>query len=438
MASDNRVIDLTLRTNTSRFAQRSFSSVLVASVSNLLPENVFSVNQLLDLPEDTEGTDIYKAVQMAFAQDRPLGYINVGKIVPSVSTLVVGEGTPSLKIDGELITANTPALLVTALETKLGEGFTVELEEDEVTITITDTNRKGFFMSSLSNISASFDVTGDFTNDLEKMKRNSDFFGFALADHKTDTNIVLTAQFAEESKRQFFVSRGDANIKEVGSSDILSQLKALSYDYTNFMFSEYDYADVAFMSQGYSVAVGSDNFANMTLSGIKASDLTENEYQRITAKNGNTFETIHNVSLTQNGISVSGEHIDVIRDACNLYDDIQTELMATITNTKIHFTNDGIMTITEALAKVLDAYVANGFIAEEEITSDGNTNKSYTIQAPRAENISQNDKAQGILRNVNFQCRLAGAINRIVLVGSLSYANLYNGSVAVSAYLRSA
>ena len=50
--------------------------------------------------------------------------------------------------------------------------------------------------------------------------------------------------------------------------------------------------------------------------------------------------------------------------------------------------------------------------------------------------ISDNDKKSGVLRDVNFQARLAGAINKIVLVGSLSYSNLLNGSISVSAYLK--
>lgn len=434
MASDNRIIDLTIKTNTSRFAQRSFSSVLVASVSNLLPENVFSVNSMLEMPEATRNTDIYKAVEMAFEQDRPLGYVNVGKIVPDTTLLALGSAPFSVKVNGEEVEGNTKSAFVTALTAKLGDGFTVA--EDEDVVTITDTNRKGFYLSDLSNMTATFEITSDFTADLEKLKAQSDFFGFALADHKTNDNIMICADFAEASKRQFFVSRGDADIKEVVTTDILSQLKAKAYDYTNFMFSEDNYADVAFMSQGYSVAVGSDNFANMTLAGITPSLLTENEYQHITAKNGNTYETIHNVSLTQNGVSVSGEHIDVVRDSCNLYDDIQTSLMDAITNTKISFTNEGILTITEALAKVLDEYVENGFIAKEEITADGQVNRSYIIQAPRAESVSAQDRNAGILRNVNFQARLAGAINKMVLVGSLSYANLYDGSVSVSAYIK--
>ena len=434
MASDNRIIDLTIRTNTSRFAQRSFSSVLVASVSNLLPQNVFSVNSMLEMPEATRNTDIYKAVEIAFEQDRPLGYVNVGKIVPDVTALILGSTPYSVKINGEEVSGNTKSAFVTALTTKLGEGFTVA--EDEGVVTITDTNRTGFYLSDLVDMTATFEITSDFTADLERFRVQSDFFGFVLADHKTNDNIMICADFAEANKRQFFVSRGDADIKEVVTTDILSLLKAKAYNYTNFMFSEDNYADVAFMSQGYSVQVGSDNFANMTLAGITPSLLTENEYQHITAKNGNTYETIHNVSLTQNGVSVSGEHIDVVRDSCNLYDDIQTSLMSTITNTKISFTNEGILTITEALAKVLDVYVENGFIAKEEITADGKVNRSYIIQAPRAESVPVQDRNAGILHNVNFQARLAGAINKMVLIGSLSYANLYDGSVSVSAYIK--
>ena len=129
MASDNRIIDLTIKTNTSRFAQRSFSSVLVASVSNLLPQNVFSVNSMLEMPEATKDTDIYKAVEIAFEQDRPLGYVNVGKIIPNKTSLTLGNTPYSVKVNGEVVEGNAKNNFVSALTAKLGEGF--EVTENE-------------------------------------------------------------------------------------------------------------------------------------------------------------------------------------------------------------------------------------------------------------------------------------------------------------------
>ena len=109
----------------------------------------------------------------------------------------------------------------------------------------------------------------------------------------------------------------------------------------------------------------------MTLSGVETDALTESEYNELTKNNVNTYETIHNVNLTQNGVVSSGEYIDIIRDSCSLYDELMANLLGVLVNNKIPYTDDGIMTITEAIAKTLDEDVNNGFIAKTETNSDG-------------------------------------------------------------------
>ena len=185
------------------------------------------------------------------------------------------------------------------------------------------------------------------------------------------------------------------------------------------------------MAKGFSYGIGSCNFANMTLSGVETDALTESEYNALTKNNVNTYETIHNVNLTQNGVVASGEYIDIIRDSCSLYDELMTNLLGVLVNNKIPYTDDGIMTITEAIAKTLDKYVDNGFISKTETNGDGTTNKSYTIQAPRASSIPQNEKATRKLKGVKFQARIAGAVNHISMVGTISYSNIDSGSVSL-------
>ena len=447
MASDNRIIDLTINLNTSRFSQRSFSSVMVLSVNNYMDKAVSTVNQLTDLPSVASGSPLYKAVNIAFAQDKPLGYVNIGRLIPTKTTLTLPAELEAGKSYGVFIAgqpcmfmatsestmADATSSLVTAISALL-PNCTVTAENNVVSIA--DSNSEGFIIDAKQNVSVDFEIVGDFTAQLNNILKKSDFFGFAMADNKTTANIHTLALFAEASKRQFFVSVGEADIKNDVAGNILEQLKNLSYDYTNFMFSESDFADVAFMCQGYSVPVGSDNFANMSLAGVAPSDLTENEYQAITHNNGNTYETIHNVNMTQNGVSVSGEYIDIIRDSCNLYDDVLTSLMQMVNNKKIPYTDNGILMVTESIASVLDDYVANGFLAEEETDEDGNVNRSYIVQAPKASSVDSNTKASRTLKSVTFQGRLAGAINHMVIVGNVSYDNINSGAIAVSAYLR--
>lgn len=458
MSNENRLVQLNISLNTARFATRSFSSVAIVDVSNYINTAVRVINSENDLTKTEKNLNLklYNKAQVAFSQDNSAGYVNIINIVPQKTILTVSKtaiinagdefsitiGSNTIKYTAKL--NDTYTTVISSLTTAINSFFSIDANFTATSldnaITITDTARKGFIiMNKTNNLSISFDIDSVNNNigvDLSNALKQSDFFGFALVNKSSDDIVEQAADFAEANKRQFFVSRSDAAILTSVNTDILSKLKTMNYSYTNFIFGNDDNLDIAFMCAGYANSIGNDNFANMTLNAVAVDNLTEGQFLIIKGKNGNTYETIHNVSMTQNGVCTSGEYIDIIRDSCSLYDDVLTGLTQLLVNNKIRYVDSGILEVTENIAKTLDTYVTNGFIAEEETNDDGTANKSYIVQAPKSSSVSSEDKASRTLRNVTFQCRLAGAINHTVIYGSLSYDNIKSGSIAISASIQ--
>lgn len=458
MSNENRLVQLSISLNTKRFATRSFSSIAIVDMSNYINDEVRVINSENDLTdiEKKYNLKLYNKAQVAFSQNNSSGYVSVINIIPQKTILTVSKtavinaddefsisiGNSSIKYIAKSTDTYTNVIssLLTSIKTYFSTDSNFSVTSLENTITINDTSRKGFVITNkTANVDITFDI--DYTNnnigvDLSHSLKESDFFGFVLVNKSSNDAIMQAADFAESNKRQFFVSRSDADILTSVDTDILSKLKAKAYNYTNFIFGNDDNLDVAFMSAGYANSIGNDNFANMTLNSVTVDNLTESQFLNVKGKNGNTYETIHNINMTQNGICTSGEYIDIIRDSCSLYDDVLTGLTELLSNNKIRYVDSGILEVTENIAKTLDTYVTNGFIAEEDTNDDGSTNKSYIIQAPKASSISSADKSNRTLRNVTFQCRLAGAINHTIIFGSLSYDNIKSGSIAISASIQ--
>lgn len=423
MANDKRLIDLTLDIETSRFSTRSFSDVLILGVTNKLKEKITSISSSAELPDDTE---IKEAAGVAFSQSSPLGYVYVTKVTPTKTVLNTIEGATSYSvvINGQEASGTKTSDLKTGITAAIGDSDVTVTTTDSA-ITIADPKAKGFILGDVEGFTVT-ETAESATDALEAaVASGNDFFGIAIGAKDKTALVPSCEKFAEENKRLFFISD---NKKD---STIFSKAKEAGLSYTSTWYGHSDYLDIAAMAKGFSYGIGSCNFANMTLSVVETDALTESEYNALTKNNVNTYETIHNVNLTQNGVVASGEYIDIIRDSCSLYDELMTNLLGVLVNNKIPYTDDGIMTITEAIAKTLDKYVDNGFISKTETNGDGTTNKSYTIQAPRASSIPQNEKATRKLKGVKFQARIAGAVNHISMVGTISYSNIDSGSVSL-------
>ena len=86
------------------------------------------------------------------------------------------------------------------------------------------------------------------------------------------------------------------------------------------------------------------------------------------------------------------------------------------------YTDSGIQVIGQGLSEALSLAQRRGFIAEDEPNADGtNLVPGFEIELPRSAQISVADKSARVLNDVKFRARVAGAIHRVVIEGSLTY-----------------
>lgn len=250
-----------------------------------------------------------------------------------------------------------------------------------------------------------------------------------LLDTRDDADVREAAAWAEANERLFGTATNDPDVIGPADTDIASALYELNYMRSFVCFTteaDTEFPEAALMGERFTYYPGSESFANVQLSGITSDNLSEGDYQFARQKNVTTFERFRNFSITQGGRVAGGEWIDVIRLRDQLVESIKVSVVGAIiraTNStgKIPFTDDGIQIIVNAIRQPLDLNIRRGGIAPEELDANGDVIPSYKVEYPLAAEISTNDKANRILRDVNFTARLAGAIHTTEIRGSLVY-----------------
>lgn len=254
---------------------------------------------------------------------------------------------------------------------------------------------------------------------------NTGWYGLILISDAT-ADILAAAAWVEANEKLLLASSGEAGIIAAGAGDIASQLQALNYNRTALWYhadAGLEWLEAAIAADRFTYDPGSENWANVRLSGVQTDPLTEGVSQIIRGKNANTYEQFRNLGLTQYGTVASGEWIDVIRFRDWLKDRIQTGIVDVLAKAdgKIPYTSAGIQVIVSALRAALDAGVSAGGIAPEETDADDNLLPSYRITYPGLAEIADSVKSQRLLEGIKFSARLAGAINTVEITGTLSY-----------------
>ena len=154
---------------------------------------------------------------------------------------------------------------------------------------------------------------------------------------------------------------------------------------------------------------GSSTWAYKNLKGVSSSDYSSTEISTLESKNANYYTELGGLGTTLNGVMVNGEYIDIIRGIDWLDNLMKTNILTLFqTNTKIPYTNNGIGLIENSVRASLDEAVSNDVIDD------------YVVTTLDSADVSFSDKAERILRNVNFTATLTGAIQRTVINGNIS------------------
>lgn len=264
---------------------------------------------------------------------------------------------------------------------------------------------------------------------------NTEWYGFSDVTHAV-ADALIAAAWAEANEKLYLTTISQDGAITTADDDLATALMDGNYFRTAWWYhpDAAQFPEVATAVKAFAATPGgggqvtnarqfflSDLWSERQLAGVTVVPMTETAYINVRDKNGNTFEPFRNINITQRGMTAGGEWIDIIRGRdwqCEL---IRTNVFQRFIERRLPFTDAGIAVIEGAVVDALERGKLNGFLAPETLDSEDNRVPSYTVTVPRETDVSVNDKAARILRNVSFTARLAGAIIATEITGVLTY-----------------
>lgn len=431
-------ISVTITRVDATLARAAFDTILFACSHSLPGPRTFSVASI-DEAEDAGLTLadypwIHRQISTIFSQDpRPSALLIGRRDLPPTQTLsivptVFGEDyVYSIKIEGATATytvQNGDVLsdiitgLVTAIDA-LAPGVPVNATDvgpgTSFTVACTTAGR----ILSISADPAVFAITDATTDpgigtDLSAiLSENEKFYG-VLLDSNSRAEIEAVASWVETRDRLFVADVSETDVIDpLETTDVFSELNGLARLRTGLLYNggdvgqAYGAAWMAKLFAGFDPGVAT--WAYKTLAGVAAYELTSGQAGAIDDKKGNRYVEELGRSITLYGFVCSGEYLDVVHGLDWLRARIGERMFQLlVTNPKLPYTDASIAIVESALREVLQEAV------------DVNVLASFETSAPTAASVSSADRAERLLPEVNFIARLAGAIHRIDVTGTVS------------------
>lgn len=447
----NPIVNVDITLNTAGTTREGFGLPLFLASTDNFEERVRGYTSLSELAEDfDENSAAYKAAKQLWSQTPKVTQLYVGRralrytaaIHESVEneidysiTVAVGGGV-SQPYQYTATEDNTAFDVLTQLQTQIEAD---PLVRDAVNVSV----------SGFGN-SATLVVTAKGTNDFVKVTSlggkvtvaktaadtaatalkaielyNNDWY-FIAAEDRTELFVTSLAEEIQARKKMFFTATSDSRALDgteiVYAGDVPAQLAQKRLTRTVCLWhheAETDYPEMAYIAYGAPYNAGSIAWGNAQLTGVSASlqpstkrYLTSTQKSSLEARNANYVDIDGGIPVVRKGITSGGEWIDIIRGVDWLASDLKTSLRDLLINQKggkITYDDTGITRIRQVIETSLQRAVNRNFLS------------SYTVNVPKASQVSLADKKARILKDVTFQGILAGAILDVNLQGTVAY-----------------
>lgn len=421
------IIDIQISRETAAVAQTNFNVPLFISSHLNFPERARTYSSLLAVAADFSATDkAYVAASKLFGQTLKPANIVIGRRqIPGV-TLNVGTVTTAtsyvLTISGTAISytsiaGDTAIKIIAGLKTAYevvpvaGVTFTDKLDGTAILTSNVDWSVK----VSDNLATAAQPATETWADTVEAVQAADDtWYALTIESHVT-ADVLAVAATIEAKKKVFATSSASQAIKGVGTTDLFSQLKALSYQRTFGIWSadaDTAYPECAWVGYQLQEQPGSNTWAYKTLQGFTVSKLSDTESKNIQGKNGNTYETVGGLNTTIGGKMFGGEWIDVMVFVDWLEQRMKERLWFRMANSKkIPYTSAGAAIIEAEIRAQLNDGIRAGGLADSP---------APTVTVPDVLSVSANLRAQRIFEGITFEARLAGAIHFVKIRGTVT------------------
>ena len=204
-----------------------------------------------------------------------------------------------------------------------------------------------------------------------------------------------------------------ADTGNAGTAGLAEFAKLSNYSRTAVVFhaDNTQYPEFAWMGKELPYDPGLRTWAFKTLAGVTPDTLTAGQENLVRGKNANVYTTTASVANTYAGTCAkAATYIDDVRGLDWLDTTIKLDLANLFFSAgKVPFTDAGIQMAVGILKGSLSQAVAKTVLVE-----------GFTVTYPKAADVSPADKAARKLTGVSFQATLAGAVQSIVINGTVA------------------
>lgn len=440
------IVSVQISRETSVPTRTGFGTGAFVSEDAVFEPFIKSYASLTEVASDSlAGAETVKAATLYFSQEiRPekLYVIKKGADLPHIQVITfAGEFVTanSIDIDVDGATVNTPfdtdsdTTLANIASNLAGEAAVGTAVEDTAANTITVTGAvvndnvliENILVSGGASQTTGSVATTQYQDEtqtyVESITRAQNLSGgddwYALAIQSKDkAEQEPVSDYIQALTKLFFLSTNEAAAKDAGdATDIGSLLQAKTNDRTAGLFSEdaaADHPELGLMGGQLPKDPGSLTWAFKTISGVPVDDLTTTELSALRGKNYVTYTTQGGLNITQDGKTLGGEFIDVMRGVDFIQVRMQEAVFALLANEqKVPFTDPGIASVENEMIAVLDVAEGQGILAADP---------KYTTTVPKAADVSIVDKGNRTLPDMKFEGTLAGAIHKVTIQGVVS------------------
>ena len=335
-----------------------------------------------------------------FTTGKPVSFdITVGAITTHVSY------TP-------LVTDTTIDLVATGLQTAVGTiaGVTDSDTTGEVTLVATVPEVRMYLSNVVGlDIADTSADTGIAAALAAAAAADNDWFGL-LIDSNSPEEIAAAGAWALSNERLFGAL--SPNAAEFVSATGVAHTMKLTTNTNSYVIATRDMngcAEAGLMGRQLSRTPGATTWAHKQIAGAIADGLTATEFTNARA-NGAIVYVNDGVVHTYDGWACSGRYLDVTQGIAWLRARIREAVLIVLVNAeKLGFTNADAATIDAAVAGVL---------------SQGESNKllmpGWSVTRPDVAAVSAANKLGRIFPDIKFKAVLQGAIQKVIIDGTLT------------------
>ncbi len=230
---------------------------------------------------------------------------------------------------------------------------------------------------------------------------------FLLSDQQGEEEITALSQWVDGQKKLYFAA-----------TDSLSLPQTLESERTVLIYHHEpkSYPDAGWVGKCAPEIPGAITWKFKNMTGVGAANIGITDLQQLHTDGGNSYVRKLGLLQTSEGLTTSGEYIDIIRSQDFIEARMVEEVSMALFSNKIPYDNSGIAVLVDKVENVLKLATAQGIVA---LDADGRG--MWRVNAVSREETPVNDVANRIYNGISWGATVAGAIHNTTIRGTLTY-----------------